>query len=143
MPGRRSRMSEKRGRSDPHRRSRGESSSSIPVVDLTDDTDDAAGPSAAVDLTDDATDTSGPSAAGPSASASDAAQHTLSDWLRPDAAITCPICFCDAEVHEAARLSACGHDFCTDCVQAMVRGKVEAGEVLPGQVRVSRCGGHP
>jgi len=92
-------------------------SSNAPVVDLTDDTEEPAFASAT----------------------------ELQEWARPAAAITCPICFCDSEPVEAASLSACGHAFCVDCISTYTRGKVEAGEVLPGRivcpcVEPTKCG---
>jgi hypothetical protein len=56
------------------------------------------------------------------------------EWARPEKAITCPICFCDYEPAESVRLSACGHDFCVDCIMTLVQSKVKSGEVLPGQI---------
>eukprot|EP00962_Isochrysis_galbana_P019730 scaffold5747_cov128-Isochrysis_galbana.AAC.9 len=83
-----------------------------------------------VDLTGDAEE--GP--AEPCTSASSSQDVTLHVWARPTEAITCPICFCDYEPAESVRLSACGHDFCVDCMATLVRGKVQAGEVLPEQI---------
>jgi hypothetical protein len=65
-------------------------------------------------------------------------------WARPLASITCPICMCDAEPAEACALSACRHEFCVECLETYVRGKVQQGEVLADQlvcpvVEPARC----
>jgi len=65
------------------------------------------------------------------------------EWEHPAAAITCPVCFCDAEPAEAATLAACGHTFCVDCISTYTRGRVEAGEVLGivcPSVEPAKCG---
>jgi len=54
-----------------------------------------------------------------------------SAWLLPQSEIVCPICLCETAPGEAAVLIGCSHAFCLDCISTYVRGKVEAGEVLP------------
>ena len=120
------------------------------VIVLSDDDDDADPPKPArrsgpvgqatqvIVLSDGEEDSSTSGGAAGSSSSSDG-------WKRPTKTITCPICFCESEPHEACRLAACGHAFCTDCIGQFVRAKIGDGEVLPEQlgcpcVTPSRCG---
>ena len=58
-----------------------------------------------------------------------------SEWLRPAAEITCPICMCETAPAEAAVLAGCAHAFCEDCIGQYVRGKVGEGKVMAEQLR--------
>jgi len=57
------------------------------------------------------------------------------EWLRPAAEITCPICMCETAPVEAAVLAGCAHAFCEDCIGQYVRGKVDEGKVMAEQLR--------
>ena len=70
-----------------------------------------------------------------SSSSSTAAGFNLTptDWLRPTAEVTCPICMCETPPAEAAVLAGCAHAFCEECIGQYVRGKVDEGKVMASQ----------
>jgi hypothetical protein len=102
------------------------------VVDLLDDDD---GP-IAIDDDDDGDDIIAGFSSGAGTSGA------VMPWRRPAQPCTCPVCFCDSEPDEAVSLSACGHQFCEDCITQFVRSAIGEGKVqlTCPSITPSRCG---
>ena len=73
-------------------------------------------------------------ATGSSAAAASRTHSWRTEWARPPAEITCPICFCMEAPDNACVLASYGHGFCVECITTFVNGKIAQGEVLSDQL---------